>query len=110
GVFSEAVFWNYPRSTTVDVALFALILASLLVQRRSATRVTGEELGGFVAAREARAVPHGLRTLPEVRIAKAAAVAVIAITALGLPLISADSTTVLLGFIAIYAIVGVSLV
>lgn len=110
GVFSQGVFWSYPRSTTVDLALFGLILAGLLLQRRKAIRVSGEELGSAVAAREAKVVPHVLRTLPEVRITRIAGVALVVAVAIGLPSISSESTTVLLGFIAIYAIIGVSLV
>src|SRR5207302_546761 len=48
GVFQQAVFWNYPRSSTVDVGLFAIILVALLLQRRRVSRVDDAGLGGYV--------------------------------------------------------------
>src|SRR5205807_6387157 len=52
GVVQQAVFWNYPRSSAVDVCLFLVILAALLLQRRRITRVDDAGLGGYVAVRE----------------------------------------------------------
>src|SRR5207248_10068732 len=52
GVFDQAVFWNWPRSSTVDVALFFVIVAALLIQRRRRNRVEDGGLGGYVAVRE----------------------------------------------------------
>ncbi|MEY2430562.1 MAG: hypothetical protein QOC92_287 [Acidimicrobiaceae bacterium] len=110
GVFSQAVFWSFPRATTVDVALFALILVALLLQRRATVRVAGEDLGGFVASREARVVPRVLQVLPEVRIARAVLGLAVVAAAVGIPFVTSASQQVLFGFIAIYAIIGVSLV
>jgi len=61
GVMTQGTYWNYPRATTVDIVLFALVLVALLLQRQRATRVTGEDLGGFVGAREVPVVPELVR-------------------------------------------------
>src|SRR5438046_3893698 len=79
GVFQQAVFWNYPRSSSVDVCLFAIILAALLLQRRRIAPVDGARLGGYVAVREVRPIPAVLRNLPEVRWGHAGPLAVISV-------------------------------
>src|SRR5206468_681280 len=34
GVAEQAILWSYPSSSAVDVGLFALILAALLIRKR----------------------------------------------------------------------------
>jgi branched-chain amino acid transport system permease protein len=110
GIFTQTVFWNYPRATTVDLALFAVILIALLFQRRGTTRVTGEDLGGFVAVKEVRPVPAAVQRLPEVRAAKVVGALLAVVLSLGAPWVVSNSWTVLLSFVAIYGVIGVSLV
>jgi len=110
GVFQQAVFWSYPRSTTVDVALFLVVLAALLFQRRRIRRVDDQDLGGYVAVREVRAVPTAMRRLPEVAAARVAVIGVGAVLALLGPLALSDSKLTLLAYVAIYGILAVSLV
>lgn len=110
GVFEQAVFWNYPRSSTIDVALFALILVALLAQRRSQGRVTDSGLGGYVAVKEVRPVPDLLRRLPEMRAARIA-LAVALVTAVAIiPVTLNLSRLTFVSQTAIYGMVGVSLV
>lgn len=110
GVFEQAVFWSYPRSTTVDVALFGLVLGALLVQRRRQRRVDDAGLAGYVAVREVRPIPTALRSLPEVRITRhAGAIALIAAAA-ALPAVLSGSQVILFTYVAIYGILAVSLV
>ena len=110
GVFQQAVFWSYPRASTVDVALFVLVLASLLLQRRRATRVDDSGLGGYVAVREVRRIPEVLRRLPEVRWVRVALAVALGFLVLLLPLWVSDSKRTLLAYVAIYGIFAVSLV
>ncbi|HXA43658.1 MAG TPA: ATP-binding cassette domain-containing protein [Candidatus Solibacter sp.] len=110
GVFEQAVFWSYPRSSTVDVGLFVLVLAALLLQRRHYTRVDDSGLGGYVAVREVRPIPEIMRGLPEVRYAKLAGVLALAAVLVVLPLRLSGATLTLWAFIAIYGILAVSLV
>ena len=110
GVFTQTVFWNYPRATLVDVALFGVILVALLFQRVADRRVPGDDLGGFVAVREVRPVPAVVQRLPEVRIAKFLGAALAMAICFGVPWLVSNSWVVLLSFTAIYGVIGVSLV
>jgi branched-chain amino acid transport system permease protein len=110
GIFAQGMFWSYPKSALVDVALLGLILLALLLGKRQATRVTGEELGGFVAVQEVRPIPEALKKLPEILVARAGAVSAVAAVALGLPIMVSNSSVALLTFMLIYAMVAVSLV
>jgi ABC-type branched-subunit amino acid transport system ATPase component/ABC-type branched-subunit amino acid transport system permease subunit len=109
-VTEQAVFWSYPSSSTVDVALFVVIMAALLVQRRQYQRVDDAGLGGFVAVREVRQVPAILQRLPEVRLTKAVLAIVLGGIAIGIPFLLTGSRVILLTYTAIYAIIAVSLV
>jgi ABC-type branched-subunit amino acid transport system ATPase component/ABC-type branched-subunit amino acid transport system permease subunit len=109
GIFQQAVFWNYPRSSTVDLALFLLITAALLLQRRRLSRVDDRGLGGFVAIKEVRPTPAVLARLPEVRALRSLAWAALAILVVVVPLFLNDSKLTLIAYIAIYGILAMSL-
>jgi len=110
GVFQQIVFWNYPRSSTVDVGLFAIILVALLVQRRRISRVDDAGLGGYVAVREVRPIPAVLRDLPEVRWGRTGLLAAISAAAVLVPFLLSNGRVILLTYIALYGIITVSLV
>ncbi len=110
GVFEQAVFWSYPLSTTVDVALFALVLGALLLQRRRRSRTDDSGLGGYVALREVRPIPQVLRALPEVRMVRWAGIAAIVGIAVLVPMVMAGSQVILLTYVVIYGILAISLV
>jgi ABC-type branched-subunit amino acid transport system ATPase component/ABC-type branched-subunit amino acid transport system permease subunit len=110
GVFGQVMYWNYPRSSVVDVGLFLVVLAALLVQRRRITRVDDGGLGSYVAVREVRPIPHLLRNLPEVRAGRAVVATAIAFAVLVWPLLLPDARRTLFAAIAIYAVIAVSLV
>ena len=110
GVFQQALFWNYPRSSTVDFGLFVIILASLLLQRRRVSRTDDAGLGGYVAVREVRPVPAILRNLPEVRWGRTALLAVLAVLVIAVPFGLSSGRVILLTYIALYGIIAISLV
>jgi excisionase family DNA binding protein len=110
GVFQQVVLWNYPRSSTVDVGVFVVILVALLLQRRRYTRVDDAGLGGFVAVRAARHVSPALAALREVRMARRAGLVVLALITLVWPLTLSDANLTLFAYFAIYGILAVSLV
>ncbi|MDX6273224.1 MAG: hypothetical protein QOJ92_434 [Frankiales bacterium] len=110
GVLQQAIFWSYPRSSVVDVALFLIILAALLGRRQTARRVGGEDLGGFVALSEPRPLPAAVAELPEIRWGRRAGLALLlAIVGLG-PLFVGNSALAFSSFVAIFVIVATSLV
>jgi ABC-type branched-subunit amino acid transport system ATPase component/ABC-type branched-subunit amino acid transport system permease subunit len=109
-VFEQAVFWSYPQSSTVDVAMFVVIMGALVLQRRHYQRTDDGGLGGFVAVREVRKVPDVLRRLPEVRAARALLLVVLTGIAIGIPFALTGSRVILLTYTAIYGIIAISLV
>ena len=110
GVFQQIVLWNYPRSSTVDLALFGFVVVALLVQRRRSRRVDDGDLGGYVAVAEVRPVPGALARLPEVRGVRTVGLAVVALFAVGVPLLASESTTTLATYIVINGVIAISLV
>lgn len=110
GVLQQAVFWSYPESATVDVALFAVVLIALLLQRRRISRRDDEDLGGFVALHEVAPVPAALRSLPALRRARWIGLAALLAGLLALPWVASNSNVLLFGYMAVYGILAVSLV
>jgi excisionase family DNA binding protein len=110
GVFQQVVLWNFPRSSTVDVGVFLVVLLALLIQRRRYSRVDDGGLGGFVAVREARRIPPALAALREVRIARGVGLTGVALVVLVWPLMLSDANLTLFAYFAIYGILAVSLV
>ena len=110
GVFQQAVFWSYARSTTVDVALFVVVLVALLLQRDRIRRADDRDLGGYVALQEVRPIPSVLGRLPEVRIGRGLLAGLVVLAAVFVPFGLSDSKLTLMAYVAIYGILAVSLV
>jgi branched-chain amino acid transport system permease protein len=110
GVFEQVVFWNYPRSAIVDVALFFAILVALLFQRRGSTGAEDGELGRFAAVHEVRPIPTALAGLREVRYARVLIPTVVGALLLALPWMVSRSTTILLTYMLLFGIIAISLV
>jgi ABC-type branched-subunit amino acid transport system ATPase component/ABC-type branched-subunit amino acid transport system permease subunit len=110
GVLRQVVFWNYPRATTVDVALFVVVLGALLLQRRATERVSTGGLGGEFGVAEVRPIHESLRRLPEVRVAKGALIALLAILAVGVPALLDNSRLVFMTHLGVFAVLATSLV
>ena len=110
GVFQQAVFWSYPRSSTVDTGLFVIILAALLLQRRRVARVDDAGLGGYVAVREVRPIPAVLRNLPEVRWGRTGLLAAVSAVVVLVPFLVSNSRVIVFTDVALYGIIAISLV
>lgn len=108
GVFQQAIFWSFPRTTVVDVAQMVIVLGALLLQRSSFSR--GGRLDGESLVRLVRPVPVAIGQLVEFRLARVGMSIVAAALALIVPLALSDANVSLLANIAIYAIVAVALV
>ncbi|GAC1543082.1 MAG: hypothetical protein NVS3B12_31450 [Acidimicrobiales bacterium] len=109
-VVEQAVFASYLRSSAVDIVFFVVVLGGLLLQRRRVTRVDDGDLGGFVAVREVRPVPAALAMLAPVRLARAAIAGLVVAACVILPLIVSNARATLIGYMAIYGVIAVSLV
>jgi len=110
GVFQQGMFWNYPRSSYVDVGLFVVVLLALLLQRRRLSRSDDSGLGDHVAVREVRPVPEVLARLRAVRVTRGTAWIVLAAVLIGVPQALSVSHVTLLAYVAIYGVIAVSLV
>jgi ABC-type branched-subunit amino acid transport system ATPase component/ABC-type branched-subunit amino acid transport system permease subunit len=110
GVFEQGMLWNYPRSTTVDLGLFVVVIVALLLQRRRYTRVAEDTLASGSEATEVRPIPDAIKRLPEVRAARIGAAVALAAVLLVVPIALAQSTLVQWAFFAVYGILAVSLV
>jgi len=109
-MFEQAVFWAFSRTNIVDVVLLAAVVAALLVQRRSMTRVDPSEATTWEATEEIRGVPAELASMPLVRNGIRRSIWVLAIVVAAYPWVMSPSQVNLGGVYAIYGIVGVSLV
>jgi ABC-type branched-subunit amino acid transport system ATPase component/ABC-type branched-subunit amino acid transport system permease subunit len=108
GVLEQLLLWNYAQSGLVEVVLFGIILAVLLLQRSRVGREE-EERGSWAAVQALRPVPDALRELWLVR-HLGAIVGVVALAgAVSLPLFITHSAATTLSGIFALAIVGLSL-
>jgi ABC-type branched-subunit amino acid transport system ATPase component/ABC-type branched-subunit amino acid transport system permease subunit len=106
GVLEQLILWNRPEASLVEVALFGIILATLLVQRQRGGR--DEEKGSWAAVQAIRPVPVALQRLWSVRnLGLVVGLAVAALAAV-IPLISTSGASIKLVSIMGFAAVGLS--
>jgi branched-chain amino acid transport system permease protein len=108
GVVEQAIVWS-SRPALVAPILFLVVLVVLLVQRRNTTN-RSDGLSTWQIVTDVRPIPPELRHLPEVTwVLRALAVLAVAFV-VGLPYVTSSSQLNLSGVVAIFAMVGVSLV
>jgi branched-chain amino acid transport system permease protein len=112
GIVDQSMtFQNGNKPAYNDAVLFAVVLVGLLLVRRSGTgRVDSDSSATWQAARETRPIPDELAHLPEVRGARIAIWAAIAVFVLTLPAWLSTSRLNLATVIVLFAIVAASLV
>lgn len=110
GVMQQVVYWSYPKTTTVDVVLFVLILLGLLLRRTKDYRQDTSRFGGYVSIRTIHPIPEYLKDLKEVRLSKWGLSILLVLLALFIPIVMTPSQQVLLTYVVIFAIVALSLV
>ena len=81
GVLDQLVRWNVNKASAADLAFLIVILGGLLLQTGKLSRAHDVSFTVHLAG-VVRSVPAELRHLPEVRIAKWAGVAVVAVLAI----------------------------
>ncbi|MGH2687046.1 MAG: ABC transporter permease subunit, partial [Actinomycetota bacterium] len=109
GVMDQSSVYKTGRSDLAIALMLVVILVALFLQRTGLSRAHDTGVSSFRAVKEFRPIPLELRHLPEVRWAKAAVAAVVAIAALTAPWYLGNE----LGkgsLVVISAIVAVSLV
>ncbi|MBA3765028.1 MAG: ABC transporter permease, partial [Actinobacteria bacterium] len=110
GVFEQAVYWAYGRTAIVDLLLVVVILGGLFLQRGRVTRAERGGAGAFQGVTQVRPIPSELADLPEVRWGRVALGGAVAAIVIVVPLTVGVSRASLLAVVAIYAIVALSLV
>ncbi len=106
GVVEQLLLWNYPQAGFVEVALFAVILAALLVRRHERRR--DDDKGSWAAVQPWRPLPDVVARLWPARNLGLIVAGVSLAVALALPLVMTDSSAVTLVSIMSFAIVGLS--
>jgi ABC-type branched-subunit amino acid transport system permease subunit len=113
GIVDQAMtFQDWGRPAYNDAMLFGIVLAGLLLTRRSrtATRVDSDASSTWQATREIRPIPRELRRLPEVVGARLGLGIVVGAFVLTLPAWLSTSRINLATIIVIFGIVAASLV
>ncbi|MBV8386205.1 MAG: ATP-binding cassette domain-containing protein, partial [Acidimicrobiia bacterium] len=85
GVLESVVRLDISKQSIETPLFLVVILVALLLQRRSESRAEAGDEASWSAAGALRPIPAFMRTLPEVRAARALGAAVLAIVALSLP-------------------------
>jgi branched-chain amino acid transport system permease protein len=112
GVATLATSWTYSNAdAAISVAMFVVIMVGLVLQRRSLFRAAAsEDESSWEATAEPRAIPKELRGLRTLQVTRYVALGV-GLLFLGLlPFMFAVRIQNLLGVIALFTIVGLSLV
>jgi branched-chain amino acid transport system permease protein len=111
GIIEQAVVFNTDRDVYVAPILFVVIIVAMLAERRQrGVRVEEQATSTWQAAREVRPIPREMSKLPEIVLLRYGSFAILAAAVLTLPMWLPESRINLAAAIAIYAIVGVSLV
>lgn len=105
GVIEKVVAWNYSVGV-VELVLFVVVMAALLLQHRGPVRST--DASTWQAGALVRPVPRALQHLPVVRAMGWLALAVTLVVAVLVPLVLSNSQTYLLTTVVAFAIAGLS--
>jgi branched-chain amino acid transport system permease protein len=109
-VVQQAVLWSYPRSSTVDVVVFVVVLLAVLVRRRSLGRIGGDQSLGVLTTGRDRPLPEALRQAGVVRWARRGLLLAGLAAAALVPLALSAPRVIVLTGTAIDALVAVSMV
>jgi branched-chain amino acid transport system permease protein len=110
GVVDLSTFYSTKDSRLSAAILLPVILVALLVQRGAFSRTAEAANASYRAVHEPKGVPVQLRGLREVVLAQRAVVVVVAVAALGLPLVLGPLYQNDASLVLIYALLGLSLV
>ena len=109
GVLDLVIGYGYGSAQPVDVALFVILAAVLMLQRAGPVRLDLAQAGAWRTAVEIRPTPRVLRALPTVRTWRRTTALVGAVVLLGAPWILSPSQTTLASFALLATMVFLSL-
>ena len=110
GVLEAGIRWNTGASWLVTPFLAALIIGSLLLERQGTSRIDRDETSSWRTAGDVRATPQRLARLGEVRVARLAVGASVAILAVVFPLVIGTNGQLKAGVVVVFATIGTSIV
>jgi len=110
GVVEQAAVWHNGNTDMVDLTIFLVVMAALLVRRREfTTRIQEAATSTWAALREVRPIPPELARLPEIVWVRRALLALVVGLVLALPAMLGEANIDLATFLAAYLIVALSL-
>ena len=111
GIIEQVVRWNTSGTPSFqNVVFLVVIIVALLAQRGSLSRAKTGVTSSWSATGVVKPIPSELRSLPEVRWAKAALLVLLAAVLVLVPQGWSSSNQLTAAFAIVWAIVGVSLV
>lgn len=110
GVVETLVQWNYPTGGTTEIVLTGMIIASLLLRRGLGQQARGGEGTSWSLSGLLRSMDPAVARLGKVRRARSAFVVVVVAAAALIALPMTNGQRVLLSSIALFALMGLSLV
>jgi ABC-type branched-subunit amino acid transport system ATPase component/ABC-type branched-subunit amino acid transport system permease subunit len=111
GAVETVIIWNTGSATLVDPVMFVIVIGALLLQRRSKeSRVDDQAVSSWADSAAVRPIPRELASLPEVRWGLRGVRLIIAAALIALPFVLDTRDTNLAAAVAIYAVVAISLV
>jgi len=110
GVVETLVQWNYPTGGTTEIVLLVLVIASLLLRRGLGQRARGTEAGSWSLAGLLHSLSPAVAAEPRVRLARRVGIPALVAVAILIALPMTNAQRVLLSSIAVFAVVGLSLV
>ena len=111
GIVSQAARFHYSSEAYRSVVIAVIIAVALLIQRStSLSRLTSSAVSTWQETREVRAIPEELRHEPAVRITRWALGALLVIGLALIPVLLPGNRVQLVTVIAIYSLIGLSLV
>jgi branched-chain amino acid transport system permease protein len=109
-IFEQSVAWTFDDTSLVNVGLFIVIVASMLVQRSRLARTDESVQSTWTATEEIRPIPAELANLAPVRRGVRWLFGGIAAIVLGYPFVASPSQTNQGSLYLIYGIIAISLV
>lgn len=110
GVLESGIRWNTGESWLVTPFLAALIVGSLLLERRGSSRSARDDTSSWRTAGDVRSTPLQLARLAEVRLGRLAVALVVAAAALLAPLFIGTNGQVKAAVVVVFATIGTSIV
>ena len=111
GVVQQGLFWSYPTFVSLsDAVLFVVIAVSLVLSRRTTSRIKDQGLGRYAAIREVRPVDRAVAQLATVRATRIGGRVALAGIALAVPFLFSEANVIVMTYMTIFALIAVSLV